>query len=610
MSGSARVLLAWGLGCLACAARGGTTLPAFPGAEGYGAAAVGGRGGKVVHVTTLRDSGPGSFRAALEAKGPRIVVFDVGGTIELTRDLAMPNDNGRITVAGQTAPGGVTILGGGLGLPGWSRSGHGTPDIIVRHLRVRGVHNTAGPGQGGDAFNAYWARRVIVDHCSFTGACDETVDVIHSSDVTFQWCTIEEPALWGQGGAQHSEGNHNTGFISAYEPAGNISFHHNLVAHSPRRNPMIRCGPADVRNNVIYHFGTGLSGASRDGGGEFNVVGNYYRRGPQVPRSITPCYGLGGGRYYFHGNLFDLGEGARVAFGPPWDDLPKLQKRFRHVVFWGGGTKLDAPARTPPVATQSAAEAYELVLARAGAWPRDATTRRIVQEVKARTGSYGLNGPYERFPTRTNGPTGAKHDTDRDGMPDAWETAHGLDPADATDGSKTVPKGASEGDRHAGYTWVEYFLNDLADKIVAATAQTCTVEVGVQGEGLVVCEHGGRTANWRIDPKQMGAKWRERARRNRFGHNGRPVEVDWGKRNVFNKGSTVVLKALPQKELGVGAPAVSEFSHWAGGKADGADEPVLRLVVDSDLKITAHFLPLQRGLGDAPLGRRSPPAPE
>jgi len=575
------------------AALGGEGLPAFPGAEGFGAVAMGGRGGRVIHVTNLNDSGPGSFRAALEEKGPRIIVFDVGGTIELKRNLRMPNENGHVTIAGQTAPGGITILGAEVGIPGWSRRGHGTSDIIIRHLRVRGVHNTVGPGQGGDAFNLYWAQRAVVDHCSFTGACDETVDIIHSWDVTFQWCTIEEPALWGQGGAQHSEGNHNTGFISAYKPARNISFHHNLVAHSPRRNPMIRCGPADIRNNVVYHFGIGFSGASRDGGGEFNVASNYYRQGPAGRRYCTPWYGLGKGSYCFQDNVLDLGDRMKITINDPWEELPKLQKQFRRISFWRGGKKLAAPAKMPAVTTQSAEEAYKLVLARAGAWPRDATTRRIVGEVRSRTGNYGLNGPYERFPTLAGGPTSAKFDTDRDGMPDEWEKGHGLDPNDPKDAKKTVPRGASEGDRHAGYTYVEYYLNELADKIAGVSGETCTIEVSVQGKGLVVCEHGGRTRNWRTDPAQKSAKWRQWARRNRLGYNGNPLEIAWGNKNVFNKGSMVVLKALPQTSLGVGAPVVSRFSHWSGGKADGSKDPVLRLTVDSGMKLTAHFLPIQ-----------------
>jgi pectate lyase len=557
-------------------------LPAFPGAEGYGAVSKGGRGGKVVHVTNLDDAGPGSLRAALAVEGPRIIVFDVGGTIELKTDLGLPNDNGFVTIAGQTAPGGITLMGAEVGLPGWSRAVVGTSDIVVRHLRVRGAHNTASPGQGGDALASYWSQRVIFDHCSATGACDETVDIIHSRDVTVQWCTIEEPAEWGQGGAQHSEGSHNTGLISGYPPAGNISLHHNLFAHCPRRNPLLRLGPADIRNNVIYHFGIGHSGSGKrrydESVLEFNIVGNWYRCCVPRPRYVTPVYNLGDGQYYFADNMLDLADDVSLTFDDPWTQMAEANERFGGVSFWGGGERLSSPVTTPPVTTQPVKKAYELVLARAGAWPRDATTRRMVRETQERTGEYGLSGPYERFSTRTDGPTSERNDTDRDGMTDAWEKQHGLDPNDPADGHKVVPRGASPNDRHTGYTYVEFYLNELADEVAAAKGQTCTVTARVEGEGLVVCEHGGVTPNWK-GPSSIKTR----------GYQGGPLEVAWGEDNVFNRGSIVVLKALPQKELGVGAPVVSKFSHWSGVRADVAKEPVLRLTVEKDVTVTAHF---------------------
>jgi len=569
-------------------AESGKALPAFPGAEGFGAPAVGGRGGKVIHVTNLNESGPGSFRAALEERGPRIIVFDVGGTIELRSELKMPNDNGYVTIAGQTAPGGITIIGGSVGLPGWSRTGVAT-DIIARHLRVRGAHNIASPGQGGDCLNVYNARRAIIDHCSFTGSCDETFDAIHTRDLTAQWCTIEEPALWGQGGNQHDEGDHNLGFIFSYPPAANCSFHHNLTAHSSGRNPLITFGPADVRNNVVYNFGIGFDAGrpklKNDGTREcYNVVGNYLRKGSGVRRSLTPLYGFGHGGFYLAGNMLDLEDDLVVELNDPWKQLGKEKTLPAYVVFWDGETsvKLARPTEVPPVATQSAKEAYKLVLANAGAWPRDATTRRIVREVESRTGEYGLGGPYERFPARSDGPTSVKYDKDRDGMPDAWEKEHGLDPNNPEDGSETVPPGASPDDRHAGYTYVEYYLNDLSDRIVGVTGETCKLQVEVEGTGRVVCAHSGRTPRWATDPGKVP---RQR------GYNGNPVEVDRGKENVFNKGSAVVLKALPQESLGVGAPVVSRFGHWSGGPVEGAKKPVISVTVDRDVKIVAHFLP-------------------
>jgi len=617
------ILLVLGASGLVPAAAAEPQVPAFPGAEGFGASARGGRGGTVVHVTNLNEAGPGSFRAALAEKGPRIIVFDVGGTLELHQDLLMPNDNGRVTIAGQTAPGGITIIGGSLGVPGWSRAGHGTPDVIARHLRVRGVHNTTVPGQGGDTLSSYWAQRVIFDHCSVCGSCDESVDVIHTTDFTMQWCTIEEPALWGQGGNQHDEGDHNFGLISSYAPAARISCHHNLFAHCANRCPMVIFGPADIRNNVVYNFGIGFTGPSRqqlaEENRDFSLVGNYYRCGPAPRPYVSPIYAMGAGRFFCHDNFLDLRDNAQTTINHPWRDLPEANKRFRGVSFFGGGEPLDQPAPMPPVTTQPAAEAYRLVLAQAGAWPRDATTRRIVREVQTRTGIYGLSGPYEHFAERRDGPTSPRFDTDRDGMPDAWEKEHRLDPADPTDGNRIVPRGQSPQDRHAGYTYVEYYLNELADQIVGVDGPLCKVAVTVNGPGLVVCEHGGRTPGWRIDlsrmsqspdaasdgqgipesskgpeiaSKKRGSAFRERARRSGMGYEGNPVEVLWGEMNVFSRGSTVVLRALPQTSPGVGAPATSRFSHWSGGPIDGLAQPQCRLVIDRDMALVARFQPL------------------
>ena len=295
----------------------GEPVAAFPGAEGFGAISKGGRGGRVVHVTNLNDSGPGSLRAALAAKGPRIVVFDVGGTIELKGELAITGDNGRITLAGQTAPGGITLIGGTLCLPGWERNkSNRTPDIIVRHVRVRGVHGHSAHSEGGDCLDIYRAERVIIDHCSFSGSCDETVDACHTQQYTFQWCTIEEPALWGQGNNQHAEGSHNYAFIFSYD-AKNVSCHHNLFVHSSNRNPLITKGVADVRNNVTYNYHIGLAaGGATD---PFNIVGNYYKSGTRRPRYVSPFYGMAGKDYYFHDNIVDLPGKVLVVNDPRKD---------------------------------------------------------------------------------------------------------------------------------------------------------------------------------------------------------------------------------------------------------------------------------------------------
>jgi pectate lyase len=531
-------------------------LPAFPGAEGFGAVSTGGRGGKVIHVTNLNDSGPGSFRAAVAARGPRILVFDVGGTIELDSEVHIQGDNDRITIAGQTAPGGITFIGETLCLPGWQRNKPvRTSDIIVRHIRVRGVHRHSTHSEGGDCLDVYKAKRVIIDHCSFTGSCDETVDACHTQEFTFQWCTIEEPALWGQGNNQHGEGSHNYGFLFSYD-AKNLSCHHNLFVHSSNRNPLVSKGVADVRNNVCYHYHIGLAAHGTD---KMNFVGNYYKSGTRRRRWISPFYGIKGPGHYFRDNIIDV-VGKIAAINDPAKECPKIGG----ISYRGPDTWLAEPHPVPfRGRTHSAKDAYKVVLARAGAWPRDATTRRCIAEVKARTGSYGLGGPYERFPKQTDGPTCAKFDTDRDGMPDAWEAAHGLDPKDPADGNKVVPRGASKDDRHAGYTFVEFYLNERADGLVAADADLCTVEMKVEGEGYVACGSGGWTVGWH--------------------RTATPREVLWGERNTFHNGSTALVKAVPAQG--------HVFSHWEGGSVDGRKERRLMLTAEKDAEVTAHFVP-------------------
>jgi pectate lyase len=205
-------------------------LPAFPGAEGFGAIATGGRGGSVIKVTTLNATGPGSLQEAIDAPGPRIIVFDVSGVID--GDITITH--GDVTIAGQTAPGGgVTIKGRLLGEYDAS-----VQNMILRFLRVRPVYD----GSAGDQFDAAQLSlnsRVILDHMSIAWGVDETVDLYEADDVTVQWSTIEESATQG-----HPEGEHNYGLING--PDGHrIAVHHNLFVHHKNRNPAIANGPAE-----------------------------------------------------------------------------------------------------------------------------------------------------------------------------------------------------------------------------------------------------------------------------------------------------------------------------------------------------------------------------
>ena len=221
-SRSALLVLASGA-LLTCAGEVCAQVPAFPGAEGFGRFASGGRGGRVLAVTTLADDGPGSFRAAVREKGPRTIVFRVSGTIRLDSELVVRE--GDLTVAGQTAPGdGVCLRNASFRLD--------ADNVIVRHLRFRlGDERHAAD----DAFSANGTRRrmprnIIVDHCSMSWAVDECASFYDVADFTLQWCFITESL----NRSAHPKGEHGFGGIWG---GWRASFHHNLLAHHSSRNP-------------------------------------------------------------------------------------------------------------------------------------------------------------------------------------------------------------------------------------------------------------------------------------------------------------------------------------------------------------------------------------
>jgi pectate lyase len=413
---------------------GAERLPAFPGAEGFGAATPGGRGGRVIKVTNLNPRGPGSLQAACSAEGPRVVVFDVSGVIE--GDVVL--EHGQITILGQTAPGaGITIAGL---LATRYNAPHPIEDVVVRFLRVRPL---AARGAGGDAVQFSQARRVTLDHVSCSWATDETIDIYGAKDITVQWCTIEESTVVG-----HPEGRHNYGLISGPE-GERVSIHHNLFAHHARRCPAIANGPADIRNNVVYNFRDGLSHEGHPPNDKgFNLIGNYYQRGPSDPKIFPFCF-RGDVSYYLRDN-FIAGVGL---IQDPWSEADKLQGLAYYA---GHGRKADAEFPVPMVTTHSPETAYELVLAHAGCFPRDAVTRRIIDEVRSGTGQWGRGGPDDLMQRLTPGQ--ARPDTDGDGMPDAWEKIHGLDPDDGSD-HKTI--------MDSGYTAIEQYSHECMPKDAA-----------------------------------------------------------------------------------------------------------------------------------------------
>jgi pectate lyase len=408
-------------------------LPAFPGAEGYGSLTRGGRDGKVIPVTNLNDSGPGSLRAACEAEGPRIVVFKVAGTID--GDVEIKNDF--ITIAGQTAPGDGITIKGNLGID--------ADDVIVRYIRVR-------TDREGDAFGGRYHKNIIVDHVSASWSTDEVMTIYHGENVTIQWSMITEAC----------SGDHKFGGIWGNNHG---TYHHNLFAHNISRNPRFASGAGfnDFRNNVIYnwqHQSVYGGEAHQVGNDRFNfftgnVVANYYKAGPGTregvrSRILDPSTRDGeadAGKWWVADNYV---MGFPEVTADNWKGVNKKNEYFR----------LSEPWPAMPINQQTAEEAYEAVLERVGCSlpSRDAIDARIIEEVSTGTASKGENGFVTTqeesggWIEMKSGPVPA--DTDNDGMPDEWEIRYGLDPNDTTDNSKDT-----DGD---GYTNIEEFLNGTA----------------------------------------------------------------------------------------------------------------------------------------------------
>ena len=434
------------------AANGQETLPAFPGAEGFGAASVGGRGGRVIKVTNLNASGPGSLQAACEAKGPRIVVFEVSGVIR--GDVVIKDSS--ITIAGQTAPGaGITVVGMIASLfSNWDKpvgdpSRHMFHDMTIRHLRVR----PPGPrGSSGDCLQFSDVDRLILDHISCSWGSDENVDLCSSRDVTVQWCTIEESST-----QDHPKGRHNFGLICG--PGHHVSIHHNYFVHHARRCPAVRNGPADIRNNVVYNFRDGYSheGGATDTG--FNLVGNYYKAGPNDAQIFPFCMS-GKVRYHLRDNSID-GVGM---IQDPWAEASKLYG-LQYYAGRGLGTKAEEEFPVPKVTTQLPEEACTLVLRGAGCLPRDVVTTRCVKDFQEGTGAWGVRLPADLMEGLEHGDRAKPWaDSDADGMPDVWEQVHHLD-ASADDHNERMP---------SGYTAVEEYCNEMASwRIVGSPEGKC-----------------------------------------------------------------------------------------------------------------------------------------
>ena len=527
-----KIALLFMAAAFSCATAFADDVPAFPGAEGHGRYVTGGRGGTVVHVTNLNDSGTGSLRQAVSSNN-RIVVFDVAGVIALKSDLII---KGNITIMGQTAP------YPGITLRYFTVRPNGN-NIIMRFIRIRrGEEKNVNDGA-----DATWCRNftgIVLDHCSFSWSIDEVASFYDNNNFTMQWCTVAESLIH----PGHSKGPHGYGGIWGGKLA---SFHHNLICHVDNRSPRfngarydwtgytsnklynqyqwknaVQAENVDFRNCVVFNCGNGCYGGP--GGGQINMVNNYFKTGPAKKTSnITTAsvanstsssdnqkYWTMFSRYYIKGNQLDNIANA------DWSKDNYVNGTYlingeRHTPdpnhYYGDGVTyvknssgtdcvsmvLTEPAPTGEVTTHTAENAYNKVLQFAGAsLYQDDVDARYFNETKEGTctykgsaTSYVKDGKtYSCTPiwgridlvsdvngyTEENFGTGSRDagfDSDNDGMADAWETANGLNPNDASD-AKTYSI-----DSKGWYTNLEVYCNALVEDIMQAGNADATESV-------------------------------------------------------------------------------------------------------------------------------------
>ena len=455
-------------------------LLAYPGAEGAGRFTSGGRGTAaqsttVLEVTNLEDNNlPGSLRYAVQlsaAKAPyRTIVFRVAGTIHLLSPLSIGRPH--TTLAGQTAP------GGGICLADYTVQVK-ADNVLIRFLRFRMGDKNQNQGfvdgaGGDDAFGSQRTRHLVLDHCSMSWSTDEVCSVYATDSTTLSWNLLGPPLNYSyhyeKGDADYE--HHGYGGIWGGQ---HTSMHHNLWVHCNSRTPRFQGSrythPAgyencDYRNNVIYDWGENNVYAGE--GGNYNVINNYYRPGPSTQpavrtRLLNPYKLTKGPNPLPYGHFYLAGNYQEAS--------PEVTAHNWRGVAMNDGTPADtvlAQATRPfdlgPLTTQPAPQAYELVLAGAGATKpqRDTLDQRLVREVRTRTGrlidvqgGYPHGTPYgiSRYAWPALAPSPAPADADHDGMPDAWETAHGLNPHDAADRARP---GAG------GYPQLEVYLAELA----------------------------------------------------------------------------------------------------------------------------------------------------
>ena len=477
------------MGLLLCSVLNAQTL-AFPGAEGGGMYTSGGRGGKILYVTSLEDTNTqGTLRWAIGQTGKRTILFKVSGIIELKSQLNI--SNGDLTIAGQTAPGdGICIKG----YPVQIRANN----VIIRFLRFRMGDETKTES------DALWGRNqknIIIDHCSMSWSTDECASFYSNENFTLQWSIISESLTI----SVHSKGSHGYGGIWG---GMNASFHHNLLAHHNSRNPRFngwkRSGLSysstiaeerlDYRNNVLYNWGDN-SAYGGEGAGKYNMVGNYYKPGPATKSSVrtkivqvdmdgdpSKCP-PGYGQFYIDGNYM---HGSTTVTNSNWNG----------VTYKSGVDRVACKALQPfdylPISEHTAEKAFEKVLAYAGAsLVRDAVDARIADEVRNGTTTYvgsegGRKGLIDSQKDVGGWPaynsTSAPVDSDSDGIPDGWLDEH-------ASGKKSTDLNED------GYTYLEVYINSLVHDLVvnqnegsgiSSSIESPLVESDLQIEGGIL----------------------------------------------------------------------------------------------------------------------------
>ncbi|MFC1504679.1 hypothetical protein ACFL6D_04615, partial [Spirochaetota bacterium] len=451
-------------------------IPAFPGAEGYGAQTIGGRGGTVIKVVNLNADGPGSFRKAVETSGPRIIVFDVGGVIELPYSSYINASEPFCTIAGQTAPGdGITIKGGFLRVT--------THDVIVRGIRCRpgdeyshSLPDFDGPdaftisSYGQDPASVY---NVIYDHCSSSWAVDENLSLWRGvNNITIQWCITSEGLDCA---GIHTEGGeiqcHSMGMLVGGGYSENVSFHHNVFAHNVNRNPLIHGAvKGEFINNIVYnwrHEASHLSGDAQFSGiaSQFDLIGNYYKPGvntrtaKDAPNEYFKGITIDNIDYINTGSLFfvqaNIGPGRESGTGDEWL-IAEGERGYFHTSVNETLRSLNRLMTDSTVTILNTYDGYNKVLTHAGvSFNRDIVDERIISDIQNGTGTKINNvidvGGYPYYAPGT-----PPVDSDSDGMPDSWENDNELDPNNYNDNNDIAP---------SGYTWIEEYVNSLIPQI-------------------------------------------------------------------------------------------------------------------------------------------------